>query len=94
MLPGDHPVLPGHFPGDPIVPGVIMLAWCEQLAADLAQVPVAVRNWQGVKFLHPLKPGQICSITMESSSGPRSTFCILVNQKLVAKGTFEMMGID
>jgi 3-hydroxyacyl-[acyl-carrier-protein] dehydratase len=89
VMPESHPVLPGHFPGDPIVPGVILLAWCEQLAADFTQAPVIVRNWLGVKFLHPLKPGQSCRITIESGSGSRAAFRILANQVLVASGDFE-----
>ena len=89
MMPVSHPVLPGHFPGDPIVPGVILLAWCEQLAADLTHSPVIVRNWLSVKFLRPLKPGQTCWVSIESGSGSRAVFRILANQVLVASGDFE-----
>jgi hypothetical protein len=70
------------------------MAWCEQLAAELVQAPVIVRNWPGVKFLHPLKPGQTCRITMESHPGHRATFRILVNQALVASGTFEWAAVS
>lgn len=26
VIPPDHPALPGHFPGNPLVPGVLILA--------------------------------------------------------------------
>ncbi|MGV3628198.1 MAG: hypothetical protein ACO1PN_11005 [Betaproteobacteria bacterium] len=89
MMSDSHPVLPGHFPGNPIVPGVVLMAWCEQMAAELMRAPVATRNWPQVKFLHPLKPGQTCSITMESSAGARAIFRITAGPELVASGIFE-----
>jgi len=49
-----HPSLPGHFPGNPVVPGVVLL---DRIAAALE------KNGGGrlarigvVKFLAPLKP--------------------------------------
>lgn len=50
----DHPSLAGHFPGNPIVPGVVLLD--RVLAAVEAHVGrplVAVPN---LKFLQPLRP--------------------------------------
>ncbi len=89
VMPDTHPVLSGHFPGDPIVPGVVLMAWCEQMAAELMQSPVAARNWPQVKFLHPLKPGQICSIKMERGAGTRVAFRITAGTGLIASGIFE-----
>jgi 3-hydroxymyristoyl/3-hydroxydecanoyl-(acyl carrier protein) dehydratase len=56
-IPFDHPSFTGHFPGRPIVPGVVLLdlalaALSEDLG--LATGPVQVRN---TKFLAPVGPG-------------------------------------
>ncbi len=53
----DHPALPGHFPGNPVVPGVVIL---EQLFAALGEVHPG-RTCTGVrrmKFLRLLRAGE------------------------------------
>ncbi|MGC3979801.1 MAG: hypothetical protein QM808_00900 [Steroidobacteraceae bacterium] len=52
-----HPSLPGHFPGSPVVPGVVLLS---QVLADLAvQFPtVQVTGIHKLKFLRMLLPEQ------------------------------------
>jgi 3-hydroxyacyl-[acyl-carrier-protein] dehydratase len=57
-----HPVFPGHFPGDPLVPAVILLE----------QVALAVRAWRGLrvarvleaKFMAPLLPAQTAMLQL------------------------------
>ncbi len=63
----DHPAFAGHFPGQPLLPGVSLLAEVieairaapetepEVLAAAGGSVPV-------VKFLHPVRPGDALRI--------------------------------
>lgn len=52
LLHADHPCLPGHFPGAPVVPGIVLLqAGMEQLGQADLYVDM-------VKFLHPVFPGQ------------------------------------
>ncbi|WP_018873685.1 hypothetical protein [Thioalkalivibrio sp. ALJ16] len=50
----DHPALPGHFPGHPVVPGVVVL---DQVAA-VAQAHGlgSINALPQVKFLAPLAP--------------------------------------
>jgi acyl-coenzyme A synthetase/AMP-(fatty) acid ligase len=55
-IPPDHPALPGHFPGNPIVPGVLLL---DTVIANLERATGsrAVRLQQ-VKFLAVLRPDE------------------------------------
>jgi 3-hydroxymyristoyl/3-hydroxydecanoyl-(acyl carrier protein) dehydratase len=57
----DHPMLAGHFPGRPIVPGAWLLAWVVAAATRRLQAEGEARAVAGVKrvkFLRPLAPNQ------------------------------------
>ncbi len=71
---GDEWFVQGHFPGDPVVPGVIlceMLAQncCVLLAGDLAAQGATpmYTSLDKVRFKHPVRPGDtvelVCNIT-------------------------------
>lgn len=61
----DHPALPGHFPGRPIVPGVLILD--HVLAAiESAYGPLGALRLPQVKFVRPLLPGQTARIALEA----------------------------
>ena len=80
----DHPSLPGHFPGNPVVPAVVLLD----------QVRAAFKAWQPdqrlasirqVKFLQPLLPGQRLDIQLELDGG-RLRFRCSHEESLVLQG--------
>lgn len=54
----DHPALAGHFPGRPIVPGVVWLALAAEAAAEDLGFAATPRRWQRVRFLRPIGPGE------------------------------------
>lgn len=57
----DHPALPGHFPDNPVVPGVTLLA--HATAAILAAFPGRrVAGLPQVKFLRPVRAGDEVSV--------------------------------
>ncbi len=61
-----HPCLPGHFPGRPIVPGVVLL---EQIETTLKK---QFANWEiteiaHVKFLQPVLPEERIELHLNSS---------------------------
>jgi len=47
---GDEPFLRGHFPGDPLLPGVLLLEAAAQLAGTVAQSDPHIPPLQGLKL--------------------------------------------
>lgn len=80
----DHPSLPGHFPGEPIVPGVLLL---ERVIAALeaAHGPLPPLRLPQVKFLQPLRPGEPAEIRLDGAP-PRWRFRVLRGDTLLASG--------
>jgi len=54
--------LDGHFPGNPIVPGAILLGLAEQ---GLRDIGYEIKCVQRMKFLRQLIPGQPFEVTVE-----------------------------
>ena len=86
-IAASHPALPGHFPGDPIVPGVVLL---EHVVATVERTFAAnVAGLPQVKFLHPLRAEEIAELRIERS-GAGAKFSIARGQELIASGTLEL----
>ena len=91
-IPHDHPCLPGHFPGRPIVPGVVVLdrvlAAIEAGHGGALGALGALRMPQ-VKFAQPLLPGEEARIELETLpdiAPPRWRFRVLRDAALLASG--------
>jgi 3-hydroxymyristoyl/3-hydroxydecanoyl-(acyl carrier protein) dehydratase len=72
-IPADHPALPGHFPGRPIVPGVMLLDAVEAMLADHGY---RLRECMQVKFIAPVAPVSPLTLRLEISGGQRVRFLI------------------
>jgi 3-hydroxyacyl-[acyl-carrier-protein] dehydratase len=91
LVAADHPALSGHFPGNPMVPGVVLLD--AVLAAIRERLPCVLRSMPHVKFLQPLPPGERVELRVElrdeSGNGAlRARFSALRDQIPVLEGTF------
>lgn len=91
-LPGfviapDHPALAGHFPGHPVVPGVVLLDQAVMaIGAALAQ-PLEIFQIGTVKFLSPVSPGERVTIRHETDARGTIHFTLGAGGRTVASGT-------
>lgn len=85
-IPLEHPCLPGHFPGQPVVPGVVILD-AVQSAIEHEAGALAATRWPQVKFLQPLLPGQQACIELERvDGGGRWRFRVLRDAEVISNG--------
>jgi len=87
-VPADHPALRGHFPGRPIVPGVMLLEWVLEAAGrQLARAPASLRVREA-KFFVPLAPAQRAELLLEPAD-KRCGFLIRHAGVAIARGVLE-----
>lgn len=82
-IPADHPSLPGHFPGNPVVPGVVLLDQVARLLHD--QHGRRLTGLSQVKFASPLLPGQDARLELELAP-ERLRFRVWRDDALIASG--------
>ncbi len=84
-IPEEHPAFAGHFPGTPILPGVLLLD--ETLRALEREDGTARWRIAAAKFLKPVVPGEQLQVQHESRPNGSVRFHILSAGVLVATGT-------
>jgi 3-hydroxyacyl-[acyl-carrier-protein] dehydratase len=66
-IPTDHPALPGHFPGAPVVPGALLLAEGLQRLEAVLGTPIAWQRMESAKFLRPVSGGLVVTVALKFS---------------------------
>lgn len=85
-IAADHPALAGHFPGNPVVPGVVLLQRVlSVLSAHLEADQRAVVA--DAKFVRLLRPGEHCTIAIWRPHQRRFTYECRARLELVARGS-------
>lgn len=85
----EHPALPGHFPGLPVVPGVVVLDRLVQAAESYLGRPLHIVGLPQAKFLAPLLPQQRARCSLEID-GARLRFRVERDGQPVAQGAFAL----
>ncbi len=83
----DHPVFAGHFPGTPIVPGVMLLDTALHAIAAATGIALDTCEIGSVKFLARANPGEELVIRHVRSAGGAIRFDILAGARKIASGS-------
>ena len=87
-VPANHPALAGHFPGNPIVPGVVILDAVIGAAEAWLDARFHLAGLSHAKFLAPLKPDEAARIELQLRD-PQLDFVVYRGQDTIAKGTLR-----
>lgn len=91
----DHPTGAGHFPGNPIIPGALLLDEVLKLITEPAcsSGEILIR---ATKFFCPVKPGETILVKWESQAGCEIKFeCYLIDRGiLAASGIIDVRQIE
>lgn len=91
-IPADHPAFAGHFPGTPIVPGVVLLdeaLFAIQSADGLALEACRIAS---AKFFHPVGPGAVLVVRHQTLANGSIQFDIMDGPRKVAGGSLIVPG--
>ncbi len=89
-----HPAFAGHFPGQPMVPGALLLdaalhaiAQAQAGASSADARPQVVWQIASAKFLSPVQPGETLTLSWLPGAAGSSRFAIRCGLRQIASGT-------
>jgi 3-hydroxymyristoyl/3-hydroxydecanoyl-(acyl carrier protein) dehydratase len=85
-ISADHPSLAGHFPGHPVVPGVVMLGEVMNVIRQTAQGTIEFVGLPSAKFMSPLSPGETLTIRWDPQAVGTAVFICTTGSRLIASG--------
>lgn len=82
----DHPSLTGHFPGHPVVPGVVMLGEVMNAIRGMTKERIEFVGMPAAKFMSPLNPGEPLTIRLDQQGDGATEFTCTTVSRLIANG--------
>jgi 3-hydroxyacyl-[acyl-carrier-protein] dehydratase len=92
-IAADHPAFAGHFPGAPVLPGVLLLDAAVQSLSD--DVSHASQHWQiaHAKFQSAAQPGETLWLEHEALGNGSVRFAIRTADRAIASGMLTPLAV-
>jgi 3-hydroxyacyl-[acyl-carrier-protein] dehydratase len=92
IIAPDHPAFAGHFPGRPILPGVVLLD--ETLSVIERTLALDLTQWRlaAAKFLEIVRPGDALTVEHTSAANGIVRFTVRVADRTALAGTLSQGG--
>ncbi|WP_175871860.1 acyl-CoA synthetase family protein [Burkholderia sp. BCC0397] len=88
-IAADHPALPGHFPGHPVVPGVVLLDHAIHTIGAALNRPLHAWRLGSAKFLSPVAPGEPLALAYDAAASGAIRFTVRAGSREVATGVLS-----
>ena len=91
-VPADSPWFSGHFPGEPILPGIALVHLVKQVIAQGTQKKIEKLQFYSlrrVRFTQPVRPGDTLSVNITIEDGGEEIlfhFKVLSKENIVSSG--------
>ena len=86
-IAADHPAGAGHFPGNPIIPGALLLAEVLRCIEQAEGLRFTSCNVKAAKFLSPSRPGDTVEIEYaRSAQGTIEFQCAVAGIRVLSGG--------
>ena len=82
----DEPFFAGHFPGHPVVPGVMLIDSAVAAAEKMLKRRIMLKGMRKVKFLNPLLPGETVKVRLDCRGEGEVAYLFARNDSPCASG--------
>lgn len=89
VIAADHPAFAGHFPGRPIVPGVVLLDCAIRAIESAEQISLLPGQIGAAKFLQPVGPGAELQVIYRTGTSGAWQIDITASDVKVATFSFK-----
>jgi 3-hydroxyacyl-[acyl-carrier-protein] dehydratase len=90
----DHPAAQGHFPGDPIIPGAVLLSEALKAIETRLGVILSPCRIEAAKFFYPTRPGDRIRIEFTGLAPDEIKIACSVEEKTVLTGVVKCGAIS